>query len=83
MDEFEKVEKLREKANVSYEEARDALRASDGDILDAMVYLEKLGKVEAPKESSHTTSYEQQNQYGFLPSHATKVMNMIVFIAIR
>ena len=45
MNDFEKVELLREKANVTYEEAKDALKACNGDMLDAMVYLEKLGKV--------------------------------------
>jgi len=44
MDEFEKVEKLRQRANVSYEEAKKALEASNGDLLDAMIYLEKEGK---------------------------------------
>ena len=45
MDNFEKVEKLRQHANVSYEEAKEALERSDWDILDAMIYLEKTGKV--------------------------------------
>ena len=39
MDHFEMVEKLRAKANVSYEEAKAALEASDWDILDALVLL--------------------------------------------
>lgn len=45
MDEFEKVEKLRTKANVSFEEAKQALEAANGDLLDAMIYLERQGKV--------------------------------------
>ena len=44
MDQLEKVDKLRERANVSYEEAKEALEASNWDLLDAMVYLEKHGK---------------------------------------
>ena len=44
MDMFEKVDKLRERANVSYEEAKDALDRSNGDILDAMILLEREGK---------------------------------------
>lgn len=55
MEQFEKVEKLREKANVSYEEAKEALEASNWDILDAIVYLEKLGKVKEPKTAAYTT----------------------------
>lgn len=44
MDEFEKVEKLRQRADVSYEDAKKALEAANGDLLDAMIYLEKEGK---------------------------------------
>ena len=46
MDNFEKVEKLREKAGVSYEEAKAALEQCNYDLLDAMIYLEKQGKVQ-------------------------------------
>ena len=63
MDEFEKVERLREKANVSYEEAREALKEANGDLLDAMVILEKQGKVKAPAQEQVTTSYEQKREY--------------------
>ena len=45
MEEFAKVEKLVEITGASYEDARNALRACDGEMVDSMVYLEKLGKV--------------------------------------
>ena len=45
---IEQVEKLRSKANVSYEEAKNALEACGDDILEAMIYLEKQGKVQPP-----------------------------------
>ena len=45
MDNLEKVEKLREKTGVSYEEAKAALEATNYDVLDAIIYLEKNGKV--------------------------------------
>ena len=63
MDRLEKVEKLRSKANVSYEEAKEALDASNDDILDAMVYLEKKGKVKKPSTEIYTTNYEDDNKY--------------------
>ena len=63
MDEFEKIEKLVDKAGVTFEEARDALRACGGDLLDAMGYLEKLGKTKGPEKSSFSTDYEEQEQY--------------------
>ena len=45
MNEYEKVEKLREKANVSYEEAKAALEKCNWDLLDAIVLLEREGKI--------------------------------------
>ncbi|MDO4345654.1 MAG: hypothetical protein Q4C50_12740 [Eubacteriales bacterium] len=63
MEQLEKVEKLRERANVSYEEAKEALEACGWDLLDAMVYLEKSGKAKAPAQESYSTSYEEQSQF--------------------
>lgn len=63
MDEFEKVERLREKADVSYEEAKKALEECNGDLLDAMVYLEKEGKVKNPKSGSYSTQYEEPKDF--------------------
>ena len=54
MDNFEKVEKLREKANVTFEEAKAALEEANGDLLDAMILLEKQGKAESQRESYST-----------------------------
>lgn len=45
MEEFTKVERLVTITGASYEDARNALKSSDGDIVDAMVYLEQVGKV--------------------------------------
>ena len=45
---LEQVEKLRDKANVSFEDAKAALDATDGDLLEAIILLEKQGKVPPP-----------------------------------
>ncbi len=59
MDHFEMVEKLRTKANVSYEEAKAALEASDWDILDALVLLESEGKVNNGETKAEYTTQEK------------------------
>lgn len=46
MDRFDSVEKLREKAQVSYQEAREALEKSDWDLTEAMILLEREGRLE-------------------------------------
>lgn len=48
MTKLEQIEKLRERANVTYDEARAAYEAADGDLLEALIYLERQGKVEPP-----------------------------------
>lgn len=55
MDQLEKVEKIREKTGVTYEEAKRALDAADGDVLDALVILENEGKIKKPGVQSYTT----------------------------
>ena len=42
---LEQVERLREKADVSYEEARAVLEETGGSLLDALILLERRGKV--------------------------------------
>lgn len=63
MDQMEKVDRLRERANVTYEEAKAALEANNWDLLDAMVALEKAGKTSGPEQTNYSTSYEQQKEY--------------------
>jgi len=63
MDELEKVEKLKNRANVSREQAANALKACDGDLLDAMVLLEKMGSVKAPEQVLVTTSAEEHTSF--------------------
>lgn len=68
MDNFEKVEKLVEKAHVSYEDAKKALDEANGDILDAMIILEKQGKVSKPEQTIYTTRPEDNVGYKDVPA---------------
>ena len=53
---IEKVETLMEKAEVSYEDAKDALMRTDGNLLDAVILLEQEGKMGSKKTSSYSTN---------------------------
>ncbi|MDR1616747.1 MAG: DUF4342 domain-containing protein [Syntrophomonadaceae bacterium] len=55
---LEMVEKLCSKADVTYDEARSALTEADGDILEAIIALEKQGKVKAPGNGGKYSSQE-------------------------
>ena len=54
MEKMEKVEALRSKAGVSYEDAKTALEANNWDVLEAMIALEKEGKVNMSSFSTKT-----------------------------
>lgn len=66
MEKLNLVDKLRDKANVSYEEAKYALENSNWDMLDAMLYLEKHGNVKKPLVSIFYTneSKERHDEHG-------------------
>lgn len=48
---LEQIDSLRKRANVSYQDAKEALEKYEGDIVEALVYLEKEKKVKASKKA--------------------------------
>ena len=56
---LEQVERLREKAGVSYAQAKQALEYSGGNLLDALIYLEEQGvipRLQGPRYSTRSQS---------------------------
>lgn len=62
MEQLEKVEKLMERANVSYEEAKEALAACDWDLLEAIIYLEKQGKTSGVARTGFAAERQETGQ---------------------
>lgn len=61
MIDFEQVQKLRERANISFEEAKKALEETDGDMLEAVINLEKQNRIKAPEAGGYYNS-QAENQ---------------------
>ncbi len=57
---LEQVEELRRRTNISYEEAKAALEETNGDILEAIVNLEKRNRIQAPKGGGYYNSRSTQ-----------------------
>lgn len=55
---LEMVERLREKAGVSYALAKQALEYSEGNLLDALIYLEDRGAIPRQEEAYYSTRFE-------------------------
>ena len=72
MNEFDKADVLRERANVSFEEARDALKACGGDLLDAYVYLEKLGHIKNSERKDTPDPVPVSEMSSYSPAPASK-----------
>ncbi|MCC3868019.1 ubiquitin [Terrisporobacter mayombei] len=61
MENIKLVDTLRDKTNISYEEAKNALENNNWDILDAMLYLEEHGRVKKPSVSIfYTNEYKER-----------------------
>ena len=56
---LEQVEHLREKAAVSYGQAKAALEYSGGNLLDALIYLEERGVIPRPEDTYYSTKGER------------------------
>ena len=62
MDKLEMIEKLRERADISYEEAKEILDRAEGDLLEAIVLLEKEGRMRQPQaEAAAETAAQEAN----------------------
>lgn len=48
---LEQIDLLRERAKVSYQDAKEALEFCNGNMVDALIYLEKQNKVKIPKNT--------------------------------
>lgn len=56
---LEQIDALRERANVSYEVAKEALERSNYDMVEALIYLERQNKINGQKaEGNHNSSFK-------------------------
>jgi len=56
---LEQIDLLRKRANVSYEDAKEALEKFDGDIVESLVYLEKGDKIKPDKSECRSKFMEK------------------------
>jgi hypothetical protein len=62
MVELEQVEKLRERTGISYEEAKKALEEADGDLLEALIRLERKNLIKAPEADGYYSSKGEKQE---------------------
>ena len=68
MTTLENVEKICAMANISYEEAKAVLDAANGDLLEAVISLEKQGQIQAPSGGGYYNSSNHANSE--VPPHS-------------
>lgn len=52
---LEKIDLLRKRADVNYKEAKEALEKTEGDVVEALAYLEEMNKIKPEKEIHAST----------------------------
>ena len=58
MEHHEMAEKLVEKCGISYEEAGEVLKEANFDLLEAMIILERRGKLGGSKSNKYSTGMQ-------------------------
>ncbi|MCF6466234.1 DUF4342 domain-containing protein [Clostridium sp. Cult2] len=61
---LDQVEKLRQRANISYDEAKAALEETNGDILEAIINLEKQNRIKVPEGGGYYNSRSSEENRG-------------------
>lgn len=69
---LEQVDKVRERCNVSYAEAKEALEKCNGDVLEAIIYIEQNQKKE-----NDTCNKGNSSEYAFNSMSIDEIKNMI------
>jgi hypothetical protein len=60
---LESVDKVKERTGVSYSEAKEALEFSNGDVLDAIIFIENKNKNEGKNDYSFTETTEETEEH--------------------
>lgn len=71
---LEQIDLLRERANVSYEDAKDALEKCDNKIVDAIIYLEKAEKIKDTKKESCCNGFVEKTKGLIKKGNETKLI---------
>ncbi|MBU3093601.1 DUF4342 domain-containing protein [Clostridium sp. CM028] len=88
---LEQIDELRKRANVSYEDAKNALEQSAGDLIEALVYLEKQNKIKAEENPCSESIFFKEVKNLIKKANETKlivkkddavVLNICVTLAI-
>lgn len=62
MNQLEKIEKIREKTGLTYSEAKAALDEAGGDVLDALLLLERQGRIPTPEVPNFSTKADTSEE---------------------
>lgn len=60
---LEQIDILRKRANVNYKEAKEALEKFDGDMVEALAYLEEEEKIRPEKSISNSSFYKDTKSF--------------------
>lgn len=60
---LEKIDLLKERANVGYKEAKEALEQCDGDLVEALIWLEENEKIKSGEEDRRDRKQYNQRPY--------------------
>ncbi|MBP3886340.1 MAG: DUF4342 domain-containing protein [Cellulosilyticum sp.] len=60
---LEQIDLIMQRANVSYQEAKEALEHCNGDLVEALLYLEKTERIQTHKYKKETTTTDKVTSF--------------------
>lgn len=71
---LELIEKLKEKVNISYADAKEALEKCNGDLLEALIYVEKENKIKADPRENKSSGFGDTLKRGVKRCNDTRLV---------
>ena len=84
---LEQIDELRKRANVSYEDAKNALEQNEGNMIDSLIYLEKKNKIKPDEKSCNDSTFFKKIKFLIKKGNETRLVikkndNMVLNICI-
>lgn len=71
---LELIEKLKEKVNISYADAKEALEKCNGDLLEALIYVEKENKIKSDPGENKSSGFWKAFKRGVKRCNDTRLV---------
>ncbi|MBU3159981.1 DUF4342 domain-containing protein [Clostridium frigoris] len=71
---LDQIDELRKRANVSYEDAKNALEQNEGNLIESLIYLEKQNKIKPDEKPCNDSTFFKKVKILIKTGNETKIL---------